>query len=380
MRSSKAYVITALFAAAGCGAGADEAGPVTTPATDPTTVESQEVAPEPGETPEPVASEAPPVAPDPTEIAEPAPEEEPPFEGALSVEELLELSPTVSASVGLPNDGSIRGAVALPAEGPGLRSNPRRPNETGYWGTVEMVQALVRAAARVNEELPGSELTINDLGFPEGGPIPHHGSHQAGRDVDTLFYLLDEEGEPRQGKGVPIDPRGWGWDFNDLGDPDDDVRVRIDIPRTWLFLQALMEDETVSVQRIFVVEHIRTMLLDHARRIRAPYAARSLVSQSTCQPGSPHDDHLHIRFFCSAEDIGEGCEDSPPMYGWHRRALRAEGIEPVIARRRPRRRARTVSRQQARAEAPPMHARVRRFLAQREEWAEKPSPGRPFCP
>ena len=38
--------------------------------------------------------------------------------------------------------------------------------------------------------------------WSDGGPIPHHGSHRSGRDVDVLFYLLDREGFIRwQGRG-----------------------------------------------------------------------------------------------------------------------------------------------------------------------------------
>jgi penicillin-insensitive murein endopeptidase len=250
-----------------------------------------------------------------------------------------------------------------------------------------MMQALVRAAGVVAEAFPESELTINDLSRREGGPLPHHGSHQAGRDVDVLFYYLDAEGEPMRSKGVPVDPDGRGFDFGDLSDPADDVPMRIDIPRTWRFLEALVDEERTYVQRIFVVEHVREMLLAHARRVRAPSRAIQRIDQMTCQPSHPHDDHMHIRFFCTAEDIRDGgCKDTYPLYGWHRRAIRADGETPVIERRRGRTGvtpaptiARTVSRAEARERAGPMHRRVREWLDRREAWAEKPSPGRPFC-
>ena len=299
---------------------------------------------------------------------------------AMTVERLRRLDPSFSTSIGAPTDGQLDGGVALPSEGPGFVSNPLRPNTAGYFGTVEMVRALVNAAAEVDRALPGSRLKINDLGFENGGPIPHHGSHRSGRDVDILFFLLDAEGSPREAKGVPIDPEGRGWDFGDLATADDDVRVRLDVPRTWRLVQALLEDEEALVQRIFIVEHVRTMLLNHANRVRAPSAVRTRFEQITCQPGAPHDDHLHVRLFCSAEDLRAGCEDSPPMYPWRRAQLRALGLRPSISRgRRRRRRAATVSRQEAREAAGPMHSRVVRFLDRRESWAEKPSPGRPYC-
>ncbi|MFK7991707.1 MAG: penicillin-insensitive murein endopeptidase [Sandaracinaceae bacterium] len=341
-------------------------------------------------TPEP----APPRSPAPSDAVEPAPEvaavepSEPPERQTTDlepepdpVEVLMALDGASSTSVGGPRDGSLTGGVALPSFGPGFRSNPRRPNADAYYGTVEMVQALVHAAGVVHQALPGGEVTFNDLGFEEGGAIAHHGSHRAGRDVDVLFYLIDRQGEPMTSVGAFLDPRGRGFDFKDLSTPDDDVLVRMDVPRTWRFVQALLEGpHAAHVQRIFVVEHLRTMLLRHAERARVPSAIRARFAEVTCQPGAPHDDHLHIRFYCTPEDMADGCEDSGPTYGWRRLALREAGLRPVINRpRRDRPTAPTTSAAEARAAAGPMHSRVESWLTRREAWLERPHPGRPFC-
>jgi penicillin-insensitive murein endopeptidase len=304
----------------------------------------------------------------------------------------LTASPSLTTSIGGPSNGRLVGGIALPSRGPGFVSHPRRPNPEAFYGTVETIRALMRAAARVYEEMPGSDLYVNDIGFREGGPIPHHGSHQAGRDVDVLFYYLDREGRPYLGKGIPVDPRGRGWDFGDLRDPSDDVRVSLDLPRTWRFVQALLEDDLAGegglVQRIFVAEHVRALLLEQAARVGAPAAVRARFGEVTCQPSYPHDDHLHIRFFCSAEDVRAGCADSPPMYPWRRQQLEAEGLEPVMALGRVRARGHRPTNpprtpeeafERAIAAAGPVHARVRAFLARRARWSVQPHPGRPYC-
>ncbi|MCA9610624.1 MAG: penicillin-insensitive murein endopeptidase, partial [Myxococcales bacterium] len=288
------------LACAGHEAGARAASTTSTaaPRTEPVEAEAS-----PDPEPEPtIEEEAVAVTPEP----EPAPD---------PVATLMAMDGSESTSIGGPNDGRIEGAIALPASGPGFRSNPRRPNETAIYGTVEMIQALVDAARVVHEALPGGELTINDVGLPEGGPIPHHGSHRAGRDVDVLFYLIDRNGDPMPSVGAFLDPRGRGFDFRELDDPRDDHLVRIDLPRTWRFVQALLEGPHADeVQRIFVVEHLRTLLLNHAERARVPRAIRDRFAELTCQPSYPHDDHLHIRFYCTAEDMAGGCEDSAPTY------------------------------------------------------------------
>lgn len=311
-------------------------------------------------------------------VAEPEPEPAPPPDPIAA---LMALPGTASTSVGGPNDGSVEGAAALPEAGPGFRSNPRRPNPTAIYGTVEMVQALVDAARVVHEALPGGELTINDLGLPAGGAIAHHGSHRAGRDVDVLFYLIDRQGQPMPSVGAFLDRRGRGFDFRELDDPRDDHLVRMDLPRTWRFVQALLEGPYADhVQRIFLVEHLRALLLAHAERARAPRAIRDRFAELTCQPGYPHDDHFHIRFYCTPEDMAAGCEDTGPTYYWRGQQLRALGLSPVLHRpRRDRPEAPTTSVAEARRRAGRMHSRVEEWLALREAWSAQPHPGRTFC-
>ncbi len=294
---------------------------------------------------------------------------------------LLALEGSVSTSIGGPRDGRVQGAVALPESGPGVRSNGRRPNPEAIYGTVEMVQALVQAAGVVHREIPGGTLMINDLGFREGGPIAHHGSHRAGRDVDLLFFLIDRRGNPIESVGAFLDERGRGYDFRDLSTPRDDVLVRMDLPRTWRFIRALLEGPHANhVQRIFVAEHLRTLLVSYAERARAPRAVRVRFGELTCQPGYPHDDHLHIRFYCTPEDMAAGCEDSPPVYAWRRSELRALGLTPVMNHPRadrpdpPR-----VSAAEARGRAGRVHSRVREWLAKRETWMAAPNTDRAFC-
>lgn len=285
-----------------------------------------------------------------------------------------------STSLRNPNDGSLRGAVPLPLTAPGLRFNPAR-DPTRRYGTVEMVRGLVAAAARVHRELGGLPVTINDLSLAHGGPIPHHRSHQNGRDVDVLFYQLVPDGSPIESVGAFFDPSGAGVDFKDLADPSDDVPLRLDVPRTWLFLQALIEDPGAGLQKILIAEHLRTLLLEHASSLEVPAATIERFAEMTCQPSYPHDDHLHLRFFCAADDILKGCRDSPPVYPWRRKELARSRIRPLpLAPTRAKSRSTIVTHEQAREAAGPMHAEVERWLDRREQWLDKPHPGRTYCP
>jgi len=284
-----------------------------------------------------------------------------------------------STSLRNPNDGLLRGGVPLPLRAPGLRFNPGRDPRARY-GTVEVVRALVHAGARVHQELGGLPVTINDLSYERGGPIPHHRSHQNGRDVDVLFYQLGPEGDPIESVGAFFDPDGVGVDFRDLADPNDDIILHFDLARTWLFLRALIEDEEAQLQQILVAEHLRTLLFEHARSNGEPSKTVTRFAAMSCQPSYPHDDHFHFRFFCAPDDIVEGCRDSAPVYPWHRERLERAAVQSrPLAKKRPSANAPIVTHEEARAAAGPMDPEVERWLDRRKQWAEQPHPGRRYC-
>lgn len=294
--------------------------------------------------------------------------------------EAIDWSQFHSTSVRNPSDGALRGGVPLPLTAPGLRFSPKKDPKTRF-GTVEVVRSLVEAGSRVEEALGGLPIMINELSYAEGGPIPHHRSHQSGRDVDVLFYQIGPNGEPIESVGAFFDPSGKGVDFRDLSDPSDDVTLYLDIPRNWLFLRSLIEDEDAHLQQIFVAEHLRALLLDYARREGQPATTVQRFAEMSCQPSYPHDDHFHFRFFCAPDDIVDGCLDSPPMYPWHLEKLEAAGIRPrPLAPNRDEARARIVTHEEAREAAGPMDAEVERWLERRKQWLAQPHPGRAYCP
>ncbi len=284
-----------------------------------------------------------------------------------------------SVSLRNPNDGSLEGGVALPGEAPGLLLNPARDSRARY-GTVEVVRALLLAAARVEQEAGGLGVTIHDLSYEHGGPIPHHGSHQSGRDVDVLFYQLGPDAEPIRSVGAFFNPAGEGIDFRDLADPADDVPLKIDIARNWLFVRSLIEQPDSSLQRIFVAEHIRALLLKHAESSGEPAAVIDRFSQMSCQPSYPHDDHFHFRFFCAPDDILLGCRDSDPIYPWWRERLARTGVQPKpLLPRRPTAVAKVITHQEARRAAGPLDEEVERWLNARRRWLEPPRTARAYC-
>lgn len=272
--------------------------------------------------------------------------------------------------------------MPLPLRGEGFEFDPNKDPLHRY-GTVELVQCIVRAARRVHEHFSQGVLTIGDLSRAQGGPLDGHASHQCGRDVDIRFPLLDAGNEPFPSKAIPIEPDGTGTDYRDLADGTDDVPVRLDTARLWAFVEALLAQPHARINRIYVVEHVRSILLDHARGVGADPTVVERFGHVTCQPRFPHDDHLHIRFFCTLDDIDAGCEDTLPIYPWHLRYLASHErtFRPPTPRQGKRGKVTTLQEaaRRARRDHGPFHPDVTAFLERRRKWARKPHPGRPFC-
>lgn len=228
-----------------------------------------------------------------------------------------------SLSLGTIRQGALRNAASLALVGDHHEIIERHRTRGTNFGTAELITAIERAAAEVAREYGGAPLRVGNIGFRRGGSIPWSNSHEAGRDADLAFYVLDE-----QGRSVPSP---------DLIGFDDDGRALehslvFDAQRTWGLVRALLTDSTINVQWLFISEGLKEILLLHAVSIgedrELVERAASILHQPT--DALPHDDHLHLRIGCSRRDRLEGCVDwGPrwPWYDWHDRALLARTHE-----------------------------------------------------
>lgn len=211
-----------------------------------------------------------------------------------------------SLSSGGSNRGGLVNAVELPLRGDGYRV-PAPWNTRGLnWGTDELVGIIVRAGRRLQTEIPGATLYVADLSPRTGGASSWHRSHQSGRDADLHFFALGPDGKPAPAPTVmaPYDATGIG------------AGGRVfDVDRNWLLVRALLEDPVSQVQFLFIYEPLKQKLLEHAAAIGEPDDLRERAAAVMQQPGDslPHDDHLHVRIYCSAEDRSLGCRDRGPQ-------------------------------------------------------------------
>ncbi|MEM9195281.1 MAG: penicillin-insensitive murein endopeptidase [Myxococcota bacterium] len=225
--------------------------------------------------------------------------------------------PTVShsISVGTNDEGSLLHAVRV-EESPHLRYVPAEVRGRGggrFWGTAEIAAFVRRLGQQMATRFRGTQLSIGELSAQEGGPIPGHRSHQAGRDVDFAFYMRDDHRRwATAERFVPIGERGHTMRRGRQ-------RLYFDAEANWVLLERMLLDEEANVQFIFVAEHLQDMLLDEARRVRAPESLRRRARAVMREPEEhSHDNHFHVRIYCSPEDKPRCRDDAPerPRYGY----------------------------------------------------------------
>jgi penicillin-insensitive murein endopeptidase len=207
-----------------------------------------------------------------------------------------------------------RGVLAhgreLPAQGDGfrfLRDNGR------HWATHRFARVIEHAAASVDRARPGATLVIGDISTRTGGQLLPHFSHRSGRDADLLFFWLTPEGAPVSDHGfLHVEADGLAWD-------EDHKRfLRFDVEREWLLVRALLSDDEARVQWIFVNDNVKALLLAWATARGEPTDLMWRATQVMLQPnpGGPHDDHIHVRTSCDAEEVAHGCEPFGPERPW----------------------------------------------------------------
>lgn len=243
-----------------------------------------------------------------------------------------------SLSQGDPNHGAIVRPRRIAADGPGWEVPPTWLDRGFQHGTDEIVGAIEHAAERVARSHPPGRLGIADLSRVSGGPSRWHRSHHSGRDIDVMFYSVDARGRPMPPPRevmIPYDAEGRATPRTETPDL---VPRFFDVARNWALVEALLTDPTIRIQWIFVFDPLRVRLLEHAERQARPRWIREYAALVMRQPGdsAPHDDHFHIRVYCSRSDRRRGCVDTGPVWQHEKKTHKYVGPErfdPVQWRR-----------------------------------------------
>ena len=232
-----------------------------------------------------------------------------------------------SVSVGSFNHGALRRGARLPAQGDGWVIPHLWQQRGASYATDELVAAVERVAARVRREYPGAILGVGDMSQKGGGDSVLHRSHENGRDLDLIYYAVDERGRP----ATPVDsmPRYPFFDLRARAPLPQEHGVVFgpftprwfDVRRNWALVRALLEEPEIEIQYLFIHSRLRERLLAYAADQGEDPSVIERAEAILHQPGdsAPHDDHLHVRIFCAENDRDLGCRDVGPVRWWKKR-------------------------------------------------------------
>lgn len=209
-------------------------------------------------------------------------------------------------SVGKPSQGHLVDGVRMPDAGEGFFTRDQWRTRGNRYGTEELVDLISGVSRRMHARIK-ERIVVADLSKPGGGAARQwHMSHQSGRDVDLLYYVRDKDGNA-------VEPDKMS-EFGPDGKAKDGSGQSVDVPRMWLLIRELLTAPEAPVQWMFLYEPLAKRILEHARAQGEPDALLAKARQALHWPGpvAPHDDHLHVRIYCSKADRAFGCIDSPP--------------------------------------------------------------------
>lgn len=229
--------------------------------------------------------------------------------------------PTQAASEGSAQEGRLVNGFEVPLEGPNHRFLRRSAKRGTQHATLELAVLLWRSAEHVAKATPGPPLLIGDCSLEHGGSVERHQSHRSGRDVDLLFYVTDAKRKRVESPGFEsFDARGMC--------SREGCNLRLDLERNWSLLRTLIASRRPAVQYIFISNPIKELLLKWAqgRGEHPTILRRARLIMRQPSDSAAHDDHMHVRTFCSAGDLAAGCIDGGTRWRWVDSQGRAAGI------------------------------------------------------
>jgi penicillin-insensitive murein endopeptidase len=222
--------------------------------------------------------------------------------------ELGVVSDGTSISIGKASNGYLVDGVRLPDHGEGFITRDVWRARDNRFGTDELIDLVIGVSRRMQRQVHDVKLVVADLSGGGGGQRgAFHRSHQSGRDADLLYYMRDASGQPFEPDAMHV--------FDGAGRARDGSGITVDVPRTWLLVKELLTAPEAPVQWIFMYNPLARRLFDHAEKIGELEALIARARRTVRQPGDSarHDDHLHVRVYCSTADRSYGCVDLGPM-------------------------------------------------------------------
>jgi murein endopeptidase len=191
------------------------------------------------------------------------------------------------ASLGAPNQGTLRRGKRLPVAGSGFTRRERGH----HYGTAETIALIRFAGARLVEAYPQTaSLLVGDISRREGGRLSPHRSHQSGRDVDIALPEL-------------TNARLRSFNARLKGS-------QVDFEKLWFVLDTLVASDRVQFvfldQRLLKPLHAQARLAGWSRQDLGHLFSLDGARRGVIRHAPGHTCHMHIRFHCP--EGSPGCD------------------------------------------------------------------------
>lgn len=197
-----------------------------------------------------------------------------------------------SRSIGVPAAGRLEHGKRLPSRGPGFRTYSRLGSLLGRTSVHSAVRATVLDAyADVHETRPDLRLVYGETGWPHGGRIRPHRTHQNGMSVDFLVPVR-RAGAVAELPTRPWQKFGYGIEFDESGRAGE---LRIDFEAMALHLERLQAAGVahgLGIERVIFAPELQPELF----ATRAGRRLRNMVPFSPRPAWIRHDEHYHVDF------------------------------------------------------------------------------------
>jgi penicillin-insensitive murein endopeptidase len=204
-----------------------------------------------------------------------------------------------SRSRGTVNNGSLEHGRAMPPWGSGFLTYSFLGSALGRQYVHAKVRDTLVAAFAAHTMLEhGRRFVMGETGWPGGGRIRPHRTHENGMSVDVFMPVDASDGTPRRMPTWPWNKFGYALEFDATGRFGD---LHIDFEALAGFLREVDAEARargLRVERIIVAPEYVPLLLETE-------SGKRLGNLAACLTRRPvwirHDEHFHIDFAAASE-------------------------------------------------------------------------------
>jgi penicillin-insensitive murein endopeptidase len=198
-----------------------------------------------------------------------------------------------SRSIGTPGNGRLENGKRLPNAGSNFRTYSRLGGLLGRTAVHGAVRAaILDAYAELARARPELRFVYGETGWPRGGRLRPHRTHQNGLSVDFMVPVRRAPAAPAELPTPPWRKFGYGLEFDSLGHYGD---LSIDFEAIIAHLGAL---ERAAASHGLAIERVIFAPEFHSQLAATPQG-RALVRRLPFFTGAiwiRHDEHYHVDF------------------------------------------------------------------------------------